>query len=442
MPRHYYGEWIDGVPSGDGRFSLADGKHYSRKDHKITLTPSQEPNTPATEASSQPPDAHHESSPTSTVTMSPVLTKSLQQRKPPAIDSEGGIDIPPLGNTNEADRLTFGELTSDESKPTGADVDANVQEEEEEEELAASSHPMRLSSLLPYKRGPSIPNITSFIPKEKGTKEVNVGATEEKEEKENTGNKTNDTEEISPLVFVDDRSTTSVHSPCRGGLKALIQEKVDEDPEAVRHILEAVVVLKLDETTLDVMKFLDTKTGRTTSAAYFYPEVGTYNGEFCDGYPHGIGTFFWLDGTHYSGNWDEGEPDGDGKLVFASGEMFIRCAENNEIIHLPPHDYAKDAEARYEARRNELTDEPLQSEMNEQKHAEDTLIPSLDDTDTAIADNVETKSPESRNFPLLENEEAGKYKGETSEGVPHGLGSSEYIEIYNHNPFRLEKSYM
>jgi len=279
--------------------------------------------------------------------MSPVLVKSLQQRMPPTIDNEGGIDIPPLGDTNEADRLTFGELSSIESKPIGADVDANVQEEEE----SASPFPTRLSSLLPYKRGPSIPNITSFAPKEEGTEEDNVDATKEKEEeKGNSGNKMNETDELSPLVFVDDRSASSVHSPCRGGLEALIQEKVDEDPEAVRHILEAIVVLRLDETRLDVKKFLGTKAGRTTSAAYFYPEVGTYNGEFCDGYPHGVGTFFWLDGTHYSGNWDEGEPDGDGKLAFASGEMFIRCAENNEIIHLPPHDYATDAETRYEAR--------------------------------------------------------------------------------------------
>jgi len=393
---HYYGEWTDGIPSGDGRFSLADGKHYSRKDHNDTLTPSQEPNTPATEASSQPPDAHHESSPTSTVTMSPVLVKSLQQRMPPTIDNEGGIDIPPLGDTNEADRLTFGELSSIESKPIGADVDANVQEEEE----SVSSFPMRLSSLLPYKRGPSIPNITSFTPKEEVTEEDNADAIEEKEEeKGNSGNEMNETDELSPLVFVDDRSASSVHSPCRGGLEALIQEKVDEDPEAVRHILEAIVVLRLDETRLDVKKFLGTKAGRTTSAAYFYPEVGTYNGEFCDGYPHGVGTFFWLDGTHYSGNWDEGEPDGDGKLAFASGEMFIRCAENNEIIHLPPHDYATDAETRYEARRSELADEPPQSELKEQKHTDLILSPGGSSTRLATGDKAE-KVPSSNSSAM------------------------------------------
>lgn len=434
------------------------------------MSPNRIPNTPATEASSQPSDNHCvEFSPMSTVTMSPALTttRSLQQRKhleaSPVHEDSNGIDIPPLGKDNNVDAGAMDEAPLSSSSPPAS--------------------PMRLSGLLPYKRGPSIPNMTSFTPtqgdeaKDDARKEVDVGAVEEKEEQEtNTVAKisANDDNEISPLVFVDDGSTTSVQSPCKGGLEALIQEKVDEDSESVRHIVEAVFVIKLDETRHDVMKFLDAKAGQTTSAAYFYPEVGTYNGEFCDGLPHGIGSFFWLDGSNYSGNWDEGEPEGDGKLILPTGEMFVRCAESNEIIHLPPQNYAKEAEAEYEVRRKEPADEVVSSAPVEAEDVDKKPITTEEeDTDSIISKSPEstyssdmpaigvdgkkeedaaveakdgatelpddkrgeveavepkgnaTRSPQRSDLSVLESGDAGKYKGQTAGGVPHGLGSSK-----------------
>ena len=369
--RRYYGEFSNGMPSGDGRFTFKDGSVYSRCDHNGILSPNSVPQTPATEASSHPSESsHNDCSPMSNVTMSPVLSttakKDKEQIKDDSSDNASDIDIPALNETTKevADAITFDGESARTSEKDSEDV---IVEAIEGNELP--------SRILPYKRGPSIPNITSFSPKETES----VGSDSDYGlAKTETEEKTNE-----PLVFLDDASTSSVHSPVRGGLNALLQNKLEEDSESVRHLIETPVVLKLDETKQDVMKYLDTVPGKTTSASYVYSEIGTYNGEFCDGYPHGVGTFFWIDGTTYSGNFVEGEPDGDGKLVLPSGEMFVRSAESNEIIHIPA----------------------------QQKD------------DVSVAKSVDSRI----SAQSVESGEAGKYKGQIVAGVPHGLGTSKFI---------------
>ena len=366
--RRYYGEFSNGMPSGDGRFTFKDGNVFSRADHNgISSSPNSVPQTPATEASSHPSESSHDDcSPMSNVTMSPVLSTTTKrekdQLKNDSIDN-ASIDIPALNETTKE----VPDAISLDGEP------ARTFEKDSEEVVVEASEGNELPSrLLPYKRGPSIPNITSFSPKERENVEVadevvDLAAKEVDE----------------PLVFLDDGSTSSVQSPVRVGLNALLQHKLEEDPESVRHLIETPFVLKLDETRQDVMKYLDTAPGRTTSASYVYSEIGTYNGEFCDGYPHGVGTFFWIDGTTYSGNFAEGEPDGDGKLVLPSGEMFVRSAESNDIIHIPA----------------------------QQKD------------DVSVAKSVDSNI----SAQSVESGEAGKYKGQIVAGVPHGLGSSEFF---------------
>mmetsp|Transcript_12111 Transcript_12111/g.34649 ORF Transcript_12111/g.34649 Transcript_12111/m.34649 type:complete len:1976 (+) Transcript_12111:150-6077(+) len=377
----YYGEFSNGTPSGDGRFTFKNGSVYSHCDHNGALSPNGVfLGTPATEASSQPSESNRavDCSPLSTVTMSPVLSKAgketEQLQNVACHKASADIDIPALNeDANEnSSQLSLGE------GPTSRKAD---------EEVVADANELHElpSRILPYKRGPSIPNITSFTP----TASENVETESEAKKDEVVDTATSETEEAEeaeePLVFLDDGSTNSVQSPIRGGLDALLQEKMEEDPECVRHLIETPFVLKLDETRQEVIKYLDTAPGKTTSASYVYSEIGTYNGEFCDGYPHGVGTFFWIDGTTYSGNFAEGEPDGDGKLVLPSGEMFVRCAEGNDIIHLP-----------------------AQQEKD----------------DVSIAKSVDSNiSAES-----VESGEAGKYKGQIVAGVPHGLGSMKFAD--------------
>ena len=359
------------MPSGDGRFTFKDGSVFSRADHNgISSSPNSVPQTPATEASSHPSESSHDDcSPVSNVTMSPVLSttakKEKDQLKNDSIDN-ASIDIPALNETNKK----VPDAISLDGEP------ARSFETKSEEVVVEASEGNELPSrLLPYKRGPSIPNITSFSPKEtEGVEAVNEVADLASKEVDE------------PLVFLDDGSTSSVRSPVRGGLNALLQDKLEEDPKSVRHLIETPFVLKLDETRQDVMKYLDTAPGKTTSASYVYSEIGTYNGEFCDGYPHGVGTFFWIDGTTYSGNFSEGEPDGDGKLALPSGELFVRCADPHDIIHIPA----------------------------QQKDDED---------DVSVARSVDSNI----SAQSVESLEAGKYKGQIVAGVPHGLGSSEFL---------------
>ena len=448
--RRYFGEFSGGMPSGDGRFTLKDGSTHSRRNHDGDLSPNQVvPGTPATEDSSQPsePNRAVDCSPLSTVTMSPVLSKAKQgeEHLQNAADHESSadIDIPALDeDTNEA----FQE------GPTSEKTDKEVAVE------ATEKHELT-PRILPYKRGPSIPNTTSISPaetecvdSEKDAEDVGLPAgafddvaddaiwgsssptstenptSAEQRRVADTAHAFRDVDvdmapDLTDDVVVDDSkkaltapeststsansrkelflsrilpykretksvenesgSTNSVQSPVRGGLNALLKDKTKEDPESVRHLMETPFVLKLDETREQVMKYLDSAPGKTTSASYVYSEIGTYNGEFRDGYPHGIGTFFWIDGTTYSGSFAEGEPEGDGKLVLPSGEMFVRCAYDNDIIRLPA--------------RKETDDAPIAKPV---------------DSNVSTASNA--------------SEEAGKYKGEVVAGVPHGLGSSKY----------------
>ena len=153
--RRYYGEFSEGMPSGDGRFTFKDGSVYSRADHNGILSPSSDPQTPATAASSRPSESsHNDCSPLSNMTMSPVLSttakKGKDQPKNDSIDNTS-IDIPALNETNK-----------EVPDPISLDGEPALRKDGEEVVVEASDGKELSSGLLPYKRGPSIPNVTSF----------------------------------------------------------------------------------------------------------------------------------------------------------------------------------------------------------------------------------------------------------------------------------------
>ncbi|XP_056153551.1 radial spoke head 10 homolog B [Lampris incognitus] len=53
-----------------------------------------------------------------------------------------------------------------------------------------------------------------------------------------------------------------------------------------------------------------------------YPQRNEYQGEFCRGKRHGLGTFYYASGALYRGEWRNDKKHGQGKFIFKNGRVF------------------------------------------------------------------------------------------------------------------------
>lgn len=60
-------------------------------------------------------------------------------------------------------------------------------------------------------------------------------------------------------------------------------------------------------------------------------EEGRYEGDFRDGFFHGIGTFYFKDGSTYTGQWKKGKKDGHGKQTLS--DSFFEGEFKDDLRH-------------------------------------------------------------------------------------------------------------
>lgn len=63
-----------------------------------------------------------------------------------------------------------------------------------------------------------------------------------------------------------------------------------------------------------------------------FPEIGEYSGTMTESKRNGQGTFTWYSGEIYVGNWENDEMTGNGKYIFANGSIFDGTFERNKAI--------------------------------------------------------------------------------------------------------------
>lgn len=67
------------------------------------------------------------------------------------------------------------------------------------------------------------------------------------------------------------------------------------------------------------------------SGKMVYPDIGTYDGNYTDGLRSGNGIFTWVDGTTYTGSWANDKMNGEGTLIYVDGSTITGSFIDNTL---------------------------------------------------------------------------------------------------------------
>lgn len=68
------------------------------------------------------------------------------------------------------------------------------------------------------------------------------------------------------------------------------------------------------------------------TGALSFPEVGEYTGDMTNSMRNGHGVFTWITGESYDGNWENDEMSGEGTYTFANGTTLIGVYQKNKPV--------------------------------------------------------------------------------------------------------------
>ena len=77
----------------------------------------------------------------------------------------------------------------------------------------------------------------------------------------------------------------------------------------------------------------DTIKWKICEGTFAYLDGSIYDGEWKDGFRHGQGTFTYLDGSIYVGGWMQSERHGQGTLIENNGKKYIGQFKNDKFIN-------------------------------------------------------------------------------------------------------------